>query len=67
MTVHHPEAAPARRLRTGADPTAGEPTCRLHEEDIELVAQAVVRVLRRERLVDDLARSLRARLAELRE
>jgi len=38
---------------------------RLHERDIDRIVTAVVTAIRRERMVDDIARSIRERLREL--
>jgi hypothetical protein len=38
---------------------------RLHEQDVERIAAAVVAAIRRERAVDDIARSIQVRLREV--
>jgi len=53
-------AATQQRKRSGAaDDT---PVVRLHEGDIARIVEGVVAALKRERLVDDVARSVRERL-----
>ena len=60
-TNHDPAKA---NRRTPSDAAVDAKYARLHDEDIERIANAVVQAMRRERFVDDVARSLRQRLDE---
>lgn len=49
-----------RRRRVSTGPAV--PVVRLHEQDIERIVSALLEALRRERLVDDVARFVRKRM-----